>query len=40
MECAAIIDAARVLNAINEDNATKAQSLLVRVVQMLTKLCR
>lgn len=40
MECAAIIDAARVLNAISADNATKGQALLLRVVRMLTKLCR
>lgn len=40
MECAAIIDAARVLNAIDEQRAAKAGALLVRIVQMLTKLCR
>ena len=40
MECAAIIDAARVLNVVSADNATKGQALLVRVVRMLSKLCR
>lgn len=40
MECAAILDAARVLNAVDETRATTARVLLVRIVQMLTKLCR
>ena len=40
MECAAIIDAARVLNAVSAHDATKGQALLVRVVSMLSKLCR
>ena len=30
----------RVLNAVNPDDATKGQALLVRVVRMLSKLCR
>lgn len=40
MECAAIIDAARVLNAVSAENATNGQALLVRVVRTLSKLCR
>lgn len=40
MECAAIIDAARVLNAVDEAKATAARAHLVRIVQMLTKMCR
>lgn len=40
MECAAIIDAAGVLNAVSEARAANARALLVRIVQMLTKMCR
>ena len=40
MECAVIIDAARVLNAISADNATTGRPLLVGIVRMLSKLCR
>jgi len=39
-ECAAIIDAARVLRAIEPAKAEQARELLLRVVQMLSKLCK
>jgi four helix bundle protein len=40
MECAAIVDAARVLGAIDQAKADQARELLLRIVQMLSKLCR
>jgi len=40
MECAAIIHAARVLGVVDQDKADRARDLLIRIVQMLTKLCR
>ena len=40
MECAAIIHAARVLGVVDQVKADRARDLLIRIVQMLTKLCR
>ena len=40
MECAAIIDAMRVLELVDEDNHRRAVELLERIVAMTTKLCR
>ena len=40
MECAAIVDAASVLGAIDGAKATNARALLLRIVQMLSKMCR
>jgi four helix bundle protein len=40
MECAAIVDALRVLEVIGEEEQARASDLLARVVAMLTRLCR
>ena len=40
MECGAIIDVVRLLNAVPEPELAAAKQLLVRVVGMLSKLCR
>ena len=40
MECAAIVDALRVLAAIDDQRYGRAIELLGRIVAMLTKLCR
>ena len=40
MECAAILDACRVLEFVRADAIRDARAVLLRVVQMLTKLCR
>ncbi len=40
MECSAILDACRVLGLIEQAMADQGKSLLVRVVSMLTKMCR
>ena len=39
MECAAILDACRVLQLSNQDLLGQGRSLLLRVVQMLSKMC-
>jgi four helix bundle protein len=39
MECAAILDACRVLQAANPVRLATARSLLLRIVQMLSKRC-
>ena len=39
MECAAILDACRVLQLSNPELLAQGRSLLLRVVQMLSKLC-
>ena len=40
MECGAIIDVVRLVGAIPEPELAAAQQLLVRVVGMLSRLCR
>jgi len=40
MECAAVLDVARELGALDEDRYARALELLAREVAMLTKLCR
>ena len=40
MECAAILDALRVLSVLTEEEHQTAVELLARMVAMLTKLCR
>ncbi|MFT3692950.1 MAG: four helix bundle protein [Kofleriaceae bacterium] len=40
MECAAIIDVTALLEIIPSDELAAAKELLVRVVSMLTKMCR
>ena len=40
MECAAIMDALRVLSVVNEQEYEQVTELLARIVAMLTKLCR
>jgi four helix bundle protein len=40
MECGAIIDVVRLLDALPEPELAAAKQLLVRVVGMLSKLCR
>jgi four helix bundle protein len=40
MECAAILDACRVLKAASAVRLAMGRSLLLRIVQMLSKLCR
>ena len=40
MECGAILDVVRLVNAVSEPELTAAKLLLVRVVGMLSKLCR
>jgi four helix bundle protein len=40
MECAAIVDALRVLAVVDEHEHKRATELLARIVAMLTKMCR
>jgi len=40
MECGAIIDVLRLIEAVPEPELTAAKELLVRVVGMLSKMCR
>jgi four helix bundle protein len=40
MECAAILDVLRVLSLASPDLLTQGRSLLLRVVSMLSRLCR
>jgi four helix bundle protein len=40
MECAAILDALRVLHLVESDGHQRGLELLQRIVAMLTKLCR
>jgi four helix bundle protein len=40
MECAAILDVLRVLSLASPDLLAKGRSLLLRIVSMLTRLCR
>ena len=40
MECGAIIDVVRLVNTVPEPDLAAAKQLLLRVVGMLTKLCR
>ena len=40
MECAAILDACRVLAVANQGLLGNGRTLLMRVVQMLSKMCR
>ena len=40
MECGAIIDVVRLVNPVPEPDLAAAKQLLLRVVGMLTKLCR
>ena len=40
MECAAILDALRVLRLVSPELLAEGRSLLLRVVSMLTRLCR
>jgi four helix bundle protein len=40
MECGAIVDMLRLQDLIEAETATEAKSLLVRLVAMLSKMCR
>ena len=40
MECAAIVSAAKILKIVNEEQMSKANELLLRIVQMLSKMSR
>ena len=40
MECSAILDACRVLSLADEEVIVEGKTLLVRIVAMLTKMCR
>ena len=40
MECGAILDVVRVLQASSPEELTSAKQWVVRMVEMLTKLCR
>ena len=40
MECSAILDACRVLSLIDQSLVDDGKQLLVRIVSMLTKMCR
>jgi four helix bundle protein len=40
MECSAILDACRILSLANDNIVDKGKGLLVRIVAMLTKMCR
>lgn len=40
MECSAILDACRVLNLADDGIVDDGKQLLVRIVSMLTKMCR
>jgi len=40
MECSAILDACRVLSLVDDELIDEGKQLLVRIVAMLTKMCR
>lgn len=40
MECSAILDACRVLSLVDDNVVAEGKDLLVRIVSMLTKMCR
>jgi hypothetical protein len=40
MECGAILDVVRLLNAVPEVDLVRGKHLVVRMVEMLTKMCR
>ena len=40
MECGAILDVVRLLNAVDTLELDAAKRLLVRVVEMLSRMCR
>jgi hypothetical protein len=40
MECGAILDVCRALGTLDERRTRDAKALLVRIVAMLSKLCR
>jgi len=40
MECSAILDACRILSLVDEQLVDEGKNLLVRIVSMLTKMCR
>lgn len=40
MECSAILDACRALSLVDDKVLDEGKSLLVRIVSMLTKMCR
>ena len=40
MECGAVLDVCRALGILDEEIARRGKELLVRVVAMLTKMCR
>jgi four helix bundle protein len=40
MECGAILDVVRFLDVVGDDDLTAAKRNLVRIVSMLTRLCR
>jgi hypothetical protein len=40
MECGAILDVCRALGTLDEERTKQGKLLLVRIVAMLTKLCR
>jgi four helix bundle protein len=40
MECSAILDACRVLSLVDDSVVDEGKQLLVRIVSMLTKMCR
>lgn len=40
MECGAVLDACRVLTLADDELITQGKSLLVRIVSMLTRMCR
>ncbi len=40
MECAAIVDLLRIQALVEPETATTAKALCVRVVSMLSKMCR
>ena len=40
MECAAILDACRVIHAASDNSLSQGHALLFRIVSMLTKMCR
>ena len=40
MECGAILDVVRLLNAVPDADLVRGKHLVVRMVEMLTKMCR
>ena len=40
MECGAILDVVRLLNAVPDVELARGKQLVVRMVEMLTKMCR